>query len=390
MKALTWHGKNDVRIDNVPDPGIEDPGDILLRVTATAICGSDLHIYDGFVPQMQAGDILGHEFMGEVVDTGAAITRFRRGDRVVVPFVIACGQCFFCKKQLWSLCDNTNPDAHKLVLLQGHGGAGLFGYSHLYGGYAGGQAEFVRVPYAEHGPIKIESGVRDDQVLFLSDILPTGWMAAENAHIQSGDTVAVWGCGPVGQMTIQCAWLLGAGRVIAIDRVPERLRMAQVNGRAETIDFSAEEVFDRLMEMTDNRGPDSCIDAVGAEAHGTGTFDAVLDKVKSTVYLATDRLHVLREIIMCCRKGGHLSIPGVYLGLLDKVPFGAAFGKGLTFKMGQTHAQNYLQPLLARIEHGEIDPSFVITHRVSLSDAPKAYKIFRDKVDGCIKVFLTP
>jgi threonine dehydrogenase-like Zn-dependent dehydrogenase len=390
MKALTWHGKEDVRIDNVPDPRIEASGDILIRVTATAICGSDLHIYDGFVPQMESGDILGHEFMGEVIDVGRDVTRFRKGDRVVVPFVIACGHCYFCERHLWSLCDNTNPDAEKLFKLQGHAGAGLFGYSHLYGGYPGGQAEMVRVPHADHGPIKVNSGLRDDQVLFLSDILPTGWMAAENANIQPGDTVAVWGCGPVGQMTIQSAWLMGAGRVIGIDRVPERLRMAEADGRAETIDFSTDDVYERLMEMTDGRGPDSCIDAVGAEAHGAGSFDAVLDKVKSTVYLATDRLHVLRQIIMCCRKGGHLSIPGVYLGFLDKVPFGAAFGKGLTFKMGQTHAQNYLAPLLKRIERAEIDPSFVITHRLPLSEAPAAYKTFRDKQDGCIKVFLTP
>jgi threonine dehydrogenase-like Zn-dependent dehydrogenase len=390
VQALTWHGKEDVRIDTVPDPRIEEPGDIIIRVTATAICGSDLHIYDGFVPQMEAGDILGHEFMGEVVETGPEVTRFRKGDRVVVPFVIACGHCYFCERSLWSCCDTTNRDAHKLVELHGQAGAGLFGYSHLYGGYAGGQAEYVRVPYADHGPIKIESSLRDDQVLFLSDIFPTGWMAAENANIQEGDTVAVWGCGPVGQMTIKSAWLLGAGRVIAIDYVPERLRMAELQGNAETIDFLEDDVYGRLMEMTKNRGPDSCIDAVGAEAHGSGSFDAALDKVKSTVNLATDRLHVLRQIIMCCRKGGSLSIPGVYLGFLDKLPFGAAFGKGLTFKMGQTHAQNYLAPLLERIEKGEIDPSFVITHRLPLSEAPAAYKTFRDKQDGCIKVFLTP
>jgi threonine dehydrogenase-like Zn-dependent dehydrogenase len=390
MKALTWHGKADVRIENVPDPGIEEPGDILLQVTATAICGSDLHIYDGFVPEMESGDILGHEFMGEVIETGPDVRRFKKGDRVVVPFVIACGHCFFCNKELWSLCDTTNPDAEKLIKLHGHAGAGLFGYSHLYGGYAGGQAEMVRVPHADFGPIKIDSSLRDDQVLFLSDIFPTGWMAAENADIQPGDTVAVWGCGPVGQMTIKSAWLLGAGRVIAIDQVPERLRMAERAGGAETIDFSKDDVYDRLMAMTAGRGPDSCIDAVGAEAHGSGSFDAVLDKVKTAVYLATDRLHVLRQIITCCRKGGHLSLPGVYLGFLDKVPIGAAFGKGLTFKMGQTHAQNYLAPLLQRIEKDEIDPSFVITHRLPLQEAPNAYKTFRDKEDGCIKVFLTP
>lgn len=390
MKALVWRGAGDVRVESVPDARIEQPGDILIRVTATAICGSDLHIYDGFVPQMQSGDILGHEFMGEVIDVGADVARFHRGDRVVVPFVISCGRCFFCDRRMWSLCDNSNPNAQKLSKLQGHAGAGLFGYSHLYGGFAGGQAELVRVPLADQGPIKIETDLRDEQVLFLSDILPTGWMAAENANIQPGDTVAVWGCGPVGQMTIKCAWLLGAGRVIAIDRTPERLRMAETQGHAETINFSEVDVYDRLMTMTGGRGPDSCIDAVGAEAHGAGSFDAWLDKAKTALHLATDRLHVLREIIFCCRKGGHLSIPGVYLGFLDKVPLGAAFGKGLTFKMGQTHVQNYLAPLLARIEKGEIDPSFVITHRTPLADAPKAYKTFRDKEDGCVKVVMTP
>ncbi len=296
----------------------------------------------------------------------------------------------FLRTQSLVGCDTTNRDAHKLVELHGQAGAGLFGYSHLYGGYAGGQAEYVRVPYADHGPINVESSLRDDQVLFLSDIFPTGWMAAENANIQQGDTVAIWNCGPVGQMTIKSAWLLGAGRVIAIDCVAERLRMAELQGKAETINFLEDDVYGRLMEMTKNRGPDSCIDAVGAEAHGSGTFDSVIDTVKSSVNLATDRLHVLRENIMCCRKAGTLSIPGVYLGFLDKLPFGAAFGKGLTFKMGQTHAQHYLAPLLARIENGEIDPSFVITHRLPLSEAPAAYKTFRDKQDGCIKVFLTP
>jgi threonine dehydrogenase-like Zn-dependent dehydrogenase len=390
MKALAYHGTNDVRIDTVPDPRIEEPGDVIVKVSATAICGSDLHIFDGFVAEMESGDILGHEFMGEIVETGSAVTRLKKGDRVVVPFVIACGHCFFCENQLWSACDTTNPDAEKLSKLHGHAGAGLFGYSHLYGGYPGGQAEYVRVPHADHGPVKVGSGLRDDQVLFLSDILPTGWMAAENANIRPGDTVAVWGCGPVGQMTIMSAWLLGAGRVIAIDRVPERLRMAETRGRAETINFDDVKVYDALQEMTGGRGPDSCIDAVGAEAHGSGTFDAVLDKAKAAVMLATDRLHVLREIITCCRKGGSLSVPGVYFGFLDKVPYGAFVGKGLTMKSGQTHVQRYLQPLLEKIEKGEIDPSFIITHRIPLSDAPEAYKTFRDKKDGCIKVFMTP
>ncbi len=389
MKALCWHGRNDVRIDTVPDPMIEEPGDIILKVTATAICGSDLHLLDGYVPLMKSGDILGHEFMGEVVEVGPGVTRHKKGDRVVTPFVIACGHCFFCERQLYSVCDNTNPDAEANAKLNGHAGAGLFGYSHLYGGYAGGQAEYVRVPHADHGPIKVSSGLRDEQVLFLSDILPTGWMAAENA-VQPGDTVAIWGCGPVGQMAIKSAWLLGAGRVIAIDRVPERLAMARDLGQAEIIDFSQEDVYDAIQARTGGRGADACIDAVGLEAHGWGSIDAIYDRAKAFVGLATDRLHALREAIRCCRKAGTVSIPGVYAGFLDKVPFGAAFGKGLTMKMGQTHVQRYLAPLLDRIEKGEIDPSFVITHRLSLEQAPEAYKTFRDKEDGCIKVVMTP
>ena len=390
MKALVWHGKSDVRYESVPDPAIQDPGDVIVRVTATAICGSDLHLYDGFVPFMESGDILGHEFMGEVVEVGAAVTRLKVGDRVVVPFVIGCGHCYYCRKEEWSFCDTTNPDAAKLQKLHGHAGAGLFGYSHIYGGYAGGQAELVRVPHAEHGPVKVPAGLRDDQVLFLSDIFPTGWMAAENAAVGPGDTVAVWGCGPVGQMTIRSAWMQGAARVIGIDRVPERLYMAGSDKRTECINFDTEDVYDRLQEMTGGRGPDACIDAVGAEAHGWGSFDALLDKVKSSVFLATDRLHVLRQVITCCRKGGRVSVPGVYLGFLDKLPFGAAFGKGLTFRMGQTHAQRYLRPLMERIEKGEIDPSFVITHRAPLARGPELYQTFRDKEDGCIKVFMTP
>lgn len=391
MKALVWHGRNDVRIDNVPDPTIQEPGDILLKVTSTAICGSDLHLLDGYVPTMKEGDILGHEFMGEVVDTGAEVANVKKGDRVVVPFVIACGHCFFCEKQLFSCCDTTNRDAEKNAKLQGFASAGMFGYSHLYGGYAGGQAAYVRVPKADIGPIRIESDLRDDQVLFLSDIFPTGWMAAENCNIQPGDTVAVWGCGPVGQMAIKCAWLQGAGRVIAIDQVPERLAMAREKNSAETIDFAeVEGVYGQLREMTQGRGPDACIDAVGLEAHGWGSLDATFDRLKNFVGLATDRLHALRQAIYCCRKGGTVSIPGVYAGFLDKVPFGAAFGKGLTLKMGQTHVQKYLPDLLALIEKGDIDPSFVITHRLPLEKAPEAYETFKEKKDGCIKVFMTP
>ena len=389
MRALCWHGHGDVRVDTVPDPKIEEPGDVIVKITATAICGSDLHLFDGYMPTMESGDILGHEPMGEVVEVGRAVTRLKKGDRVVVPFVIACGSCFFCQRTEYSVCDTSNPNAEMARAAMGHSPAGLFGFSHMLGGFSGGQAEYLRVPHADVGPIKIESGLADEQVLFLSDIFPTGYMAAENCAIEPGDTVAVWGCGPVGQFAIRSAWMLGAGRVVAIDTVPERLRMAEA-GRAETIDFMKDKVYDRLMEMTGGRGPDRCIDAVGCEAHGLGSFDAVVDKVKAAVLLATDRAHVLREAIMCCRKAGTISVPGAYVGVVDKLPFGAAMNKGLTFKMGQTHVQRYLQPLLAKIESGAIDPSFVVTHRERLEDAPAAYKRFRDKKDGCIKVVLRP
>jgi threonine dehydrogenase-like Zn-dependent dehydrogenase len=390
MKALCWHGTGDVRVDTVPDPEILNPRDAILKVTSTAICGSDLHLYDGYIPTMRNGDILGHEFMGEVVDVGRENGTLKRGDRVVVPFTIACGRCFFCEKDLWSLCDNSNPNAGMAETLYGQSPSGLFGYSHLLGGYAGGQAEYVRVPFADTGPIKVPEGLSDEQVLFLSDIFPTGYMAAENCNIQPGDTIAVWGCGPVGQFAIKSAYLLGAERVIAIDRVPERLEMAEEQGGAETIDFDAEDVHDRLMQMTGGRGPDACIDAVGVEAHGTGSIDAVWDKAKASVYLATDRPHVLRQAILACRKGGTVSVPGVYGGFLDKVPFGAAFAKGLTLKTGQTHMHKYMRPLLERIEKGEIDPSFVITHRLRLDDAPAGYRTFREKQDHCIKIVMQP
>jgi threonine dehydrogenase-like Zn-dependent dehydrogenase len=390
MRALCWHGKNKVQVDTVSDPQIQEPTDAIIKITSTAICGSDLHLLDGFMMGMESGDVLGHEPMGIVVDVGSAVTKLRKGDRVVVPFVIACGHCFFCTKQLYSCCDTTNPDAEKASKLMGHAPAGLFGYSHLLGGYAGGQAEYLRVPHADVGPIKIESDLSDEKVLFLSDIFPTGFMAAENADIEPGDTVAVWGCGPVAQMAIQSCWMLGAGRVIAIDRVPERLEMARTHGKAETINFDQENVYERLNAMTEGRGPDRCIDAVGVEAHGTGAVDAVLDNVKTAVKLGTDRAHVLREAIMCCRKGGTVSVPGVYVGLIDRLPFGAVMNKGLTIKTGQTHVQRYTEPLLKKIEGGEIDPSFIITHRLPLEEAPAAYKTFRDKEDGCIKVVLKP
>ncbi len=390
MKALCWHGRENVSVDNVPDPIIRDSRDVIIKVTTTAICGSDLHLYGGMVPTMEDGDIVGHEPMGEVVEVGKEVKKLKKGDRVVVPFTISCGACFFCKKGLFSLCDTTNPNRKIAEKMMGHSPAGLFGYSHMLGGYPGGQAQYLRVPYADVGPIKIPAGLSDEQVLFLSDIYPTGYMSAENCGIEKGDTVAVWGCGPVGQFAIASAWMLGAGRVVAIDRVPERLALAQRFGQAETINFETTDVFEQLNDWTDGRGPDRCIDAVGTEAHAGGSFDSRLDKAKETVHLGTDRPHVLREAIICCRKGGTVSVPGVYIGALDKIPFGAAMNKGLTFKMGQTHVQRYLQPLLEKIEKGEIDPSRVITHSVRLDDAPEMYKTFRDKKDGCIKVVLKP
>ena len=389
MKACCYYGKEDIRVEQVPDPQILNPRDAIVKVTATAICGSDLHIYDGYIPAMERGDILGHEFMGEVVEVGKGNDRLKVGDRVVVPFTIACGHCFFCHKQLWSLCDNSNPKAWLAEKLSGYSGSGLFGYSHIYGGYPGGQAEYARVPFADIGPIKVPESLQDEQVLFLSDIFPTGYMAAENCDIQPGDTVAVWGCGPVGQFAIKSAWLLGAERVIAIDRFPERLAMAASQGPAEVLDYNEVDVPEALRAMTGGQGPDSCIDAVGLEAHGT-TLDAWYDRVKTSLYMATDRPHALRQAIASCRKGGTVSIPGVYGGWLDKFPLGAAFAKGLTLKMGQTHMHRYLPLLLGRIERGEIDPSFIITHRVGLDDAPEMYRTFRNKQDDCIKVVMRP
>jgi len=389
MKALCWNGKYNVRVENVPDPEIMNPRDAIIKITSTAICGSDLHLYDGYIPTMEAGDILGHEFMGEVVELGSQVKNLKIGDRVVVPFTIACGHCFFCQNDMWSLCDNSNPNSWMLEKLYGSSPSGLFGYSHMMGGYAGGQAEYARVPFADIGPIKVPDGLADEQVLFLSDIFPTGYMAAENCNIQPGDTLAIWGCGPVGQFAIKSAFLLGAERVIAIDDTPERLQMAREQGHAETIDFSKTPTLERLKELTGGRGPDACIDAVGLEAHGT-TVDAIYDRVKAATMLATDRPHVLREAIMACRKGGTVSLAGVYGGFLDKVPIGAAFGKGLTFKMGQTHVHKYLGPLLDRVQRGEIDPSFVITHQLKLEDAAKGYAMFKHKDDGCIKVVLKP
>ena len=390
MKALTWHGKGDIRCEQVPDPRIEADRDIIIKVTACAICGSDLHLMNGYMPTMEPGDVLGHETMGEVVEVGKAHSKFKLGDRVVVPFTLSCGECFFCQRQLYSMCDRSNRNAEKAVKAMGHSPAGMFGYSHMLGGYAGGQAEYLRVPYADVGPIKVPDGLSDEDVLFLSDIFPTGYMAAENAGIEEGDTVAIWGCGPVGQFAIQSAWMLGAGRVIAIDKIPERLDMAREYGKAETLDFSKVKIYDALMEMTDGRGPDRCIDCVGLELDAMASFDSMVDKAKAALYLATDRPHVLREAIYCCRKGGTISVPGVYVGMVDHLPFGAAMNKGLTFRMGQTHVPRYLAPLLKKIVDGEIDPGFVVTHRGSLEDGPDLYKTFRDREDGCIKVVLRP
>jgi threonine dehydrogenase-like Zn-dependent dehydrogenase len=393
MKALCWHGPTDVRVDTVPDPEILNPRDAIVRVTSTAICGSDLHLYNGFIPSMHSGDILGHEFMGEVVETGSAVNNLTVGDRVVVPFPISCGACFFCRREEWSLCDNSNPNAVAAEKLWGHSPAGLFGYSHLTGGYAGGQAEYVRVPFADVGPLRIDESLPDEQVLFLTDIFPTGYQAAEACGIQQGDTVAVWGCGPVGILTVVSALMLGAHRVIAIDRYPERLRLAARDERVVPVNYeeigNTLDLLETLREMTGGRGPDACIDAVGLEAHGVGV-EWWYDRAKQSVRAETGRPIALRQAILACRKGGTVSIPGVYGGLLDKLPFGAAMNKGLTFRMGQTHVHRYLRPLLERIRAGDIDPSYIVTHRMPLTDAPHAYELFAKKRDGCVKVVLRP
>ncbi|HEY9763423.1 MAG TPA: zinc-dependent alcohol dehydrogenase [Trichocoleus sp.] len=388
MKAVCWHGAQDVRVDNVPDPKILNPRDAIIKVTSTAICGSDIHLYDGFIPTMQSGDILGHEFMGEIVELGAEVKNLSIGDRVVIPFTISCGSCFFCNRDLWSLCDNSNPNAWMAEKFWGHSPAGLFGYSHLLGGYAGGQAEYVRVPFADVGAFKIPDGLTDEQVLFLTDVFPTGYMAAENCDIQPGETVAVWGCGPVGQFAIRSAFMLGAERVIAIDRFPERLELAKAAG-AEILNYEEMDAGVAVKEMTGGMGPDCCIDAVGMEAHGTG-FVALYDTLKQAVRMETERPLVLRQAIVACRKGGKVSVPGVYGGFVDKMPMGSFVNKALTMKSGQTHVHKYLRPLLERIQNGEIDPSFIITHTLPLEEAPRAYKVFRDKEESCIKVVLKP
>ncbi len=392
MKALCWHGKHDIRYDTVPDPVIEHPRDAIIRVSSCAICGSDLHLYDGFVPGMEHGDIMGHEFMGEVVEVGAQNRRLRVGDRVVVPFTIICGECDQCRRGNFSVCERTNRNKEAADKMFGHTTAGLFGYTHLTGGYAGGQAEYVRVPYADVAPVKVPAELSDEQVLFLGDILPTGWQAAAQCDIQPDDIVAIWGAGPVGQFCILSALLMGAKQVVVIDRVPERLRMAQQLGpdRVTLIDFENQSVLEALNEITHGKGPDKCIDAVGLEAHATRSLDSIYDRVKQAVMLETDRPHVLREMIYVCRPGGIVSIPGVYGGLVDKIPMGALMNKGLTIRTGQTHVNRWTDDLLQRIIDREIDPTFVISHRVKLADGPSMYETFRDKHDGCIKVVMTP
>jgi threonine dehydrogenase-like Zn-dependent dehydrogenase len=388
MKATCWYGKHDIRVVDVPDPQILNPRDAIVRVTLSAICGSDLHLYNGFIPGMRRGDILGHEFMGEVVEIGSEVHNLKVGDRIVVPFPISCGHCFFCEEESFSLCENSNPNAWAAEEIWGHSPAGIYGYSHLVGGYAGGQAEYVRVPFADVDHVKVPEHLSDEQVLFLSDVFPTGYMAAENCDIEPGDTVAVWGCGPVGQFSIRSALLLGAERVIAIDRFPERLQMAREGG-AETIDYMETDVYDALQERTGGRGPDSCIDAVGAEAHAPGLIGAY-DRTKQALMLETDRPFALRQALLACRNGGTISVPGVYGGILDKMPFGAVVNRALTIRSGQTHVQHYMPSLLGRIENGDIDPSFLVTHRMSLDEAPQAFEMFAKKQDECIKVVLTP
>lgn len=387
MKALCWEGKHDVAVKNVRQPSILSAGDAIIKVTSSAICGSDLHLYNGYIPSMESGDILGHETMGVVIEVGPQVKKIKVGDRIVIPFDIGCGHCSHCEIKEYSICDNSNPNSVAAEKIYGQSGAGLFGFSHLFGGYAGGQAEYIRVPFVDTNSLVVPEDIEDDKVLFLSDILPTGWMAAENCEIKKGDTVAIWGAGPVGQMAIRSAFLLGAGRVISIDHYESRLAMARQAG-ALTINFDeVDAIMDEIKYLTGGRGPDACIDAVGLEAHGT-TMTAVMDRAKAAVKLATDRPDALRQAVQACKKGGFVSVPGVYGGALDKFNFGAAFNKGLNFKMGQTHTQRYMKPLLDRIVAGNIDPSFVITHRLKIEDGPEAYKNFNDLKDDFIKVVI--
>jgi threonine dehydrogenase-like Zn-dependent dehydrogenase len=389
MKANCWMGKQTVQVEQVPDPSILNPRDAIVRITSTAICGSDLHIYNGFIPSMRRGDILGHEFMGEVVEVGTGVNNLKAGDRVVVPFPIACGHCLQCEREMYSLCENSNPNAWMAEELYGYSPCGIFGYSHMLGGYAGGQAEYARVPFADVGPLKVPESLTDDQVLFLSDIFPTGYMAAEACNIQPGDIVAVWGCGPVGQFAIKSAYMLGAERVIAIDRFPYRLRVAREKAGAETLNYEEVDVHEMLKEMTGGRGPDACIDAVGMEGHAPGIAGAY-DRVKQAMMLETGRPIALRQAILACRSGGTISVAGVYGGFIDKFPMGAIVNRSLTIRSGQTHVHRYMRPLLERIERGEIDPSFIITHRMHLDEAADGFAMFNEKQDDCLKVVLTP
>ena len=389
MRAACWHGRQSIHVEDVPDPQILNPRDAIIRITSTAICGSDLHLYNGFIPTMKKGDILGHEFMGEVVETGTAVTNLRKGDRVVVPFPIACGHCEPCSRQLYSLCENSNPNAWMAEQMWGYSPCGIFGYSHMLGGYPGGQAEYARVPFADVGPLKVPDELTDEQVLFLSDIFPTGFMAAEACGIQPGDVVAVWGCGPVGQFAIKSAYMLGAGKVIAIDRFPYRLRIASEKGGAQTINYEEVSVHEALREMTAGRGPDHCIDAVGLEGHAPGIKGAY-DKAKTIMMMETDRPVALREAIMNCRSGGTISVAGVYGGFIDKFPMGAIVNRSLTIRSGQTHVHRYMRPLLERIRNGEIDPTFIITHRLKLDEVANGYHTFSMKEDECLKVVMTP
>ncbi|MCK6418293.1 MAG: glutathione-dependent formaldehyde dehydrogenase [Alphaproteobacteria bacterium] len=389
MKALVWHGRNDIRFDTVPDPRIEDPRDAILKVSSCAICGSDLHLHNGLVPGMKDGDIVGHEFMGEIVEVGSEVERRKVGERVVVPFTIICGECDQCKNHNFSVCERTNRNKEKGDEAFGHTTAGLYGYTHLTGGYAGGQAEYVRIPYADFGPVKVPDELSDEQVLFLGDILPTGWQAAIQCDIQPTDTVAVWGAGPVGQFCVISAMMLGAKQVICIDNVPERLALAERNG-AIIINFDDENVIHRLNALTSGKGPEKCIDAVGMEAHAPSMLENAIDQTKQAINLESDRPHVLREMMEVCRPAGILSVPGVYGGVSDKIPFGMVMNKGLTIRTGQTHVNRWTDDLLSRIQRGEIDPTFIITDTVSLEEGPEMYKKFKNKEDGCIKVVMKP
>jgi threonine dehydrogenase-like Zn-dependent dehydrogenase len=388
MKAVCWTGINDVRVETVPEPSLLNPRDAIIKVRATTICGSDLHLYDGYIPSVLKGDILGHEFMGEVVEVGRGVKNLKPGDRVIVPSVISCGDCFYCKKGQFSLCDNSNPKPAMAEKLWGHATCGIFGYSHMMGGYAGSHAEYVRVPFADVGPRKVPEGLGDEQALFISDAFPTGFMGADLCGLQPGDTVAVWGCGAVGLFAMKSAWLLGAGRVIAIDRLEDRLAMARQHCQAEVLDYTKVNVAEALKELTGGQGPDACIDAVGMEAHETG-YEGAYDRVKQALRLETERPYVLREAIQTCRKGGVISIMGVYGGVVDKFPLGAAMNKGLTLRMGQMHAQRYLDRLIGHVERGEVDPSFVVSHRMTLDEAPRAYELFKKKTDRCLRVVMT-